>query len=191
MSRSNVLTGVLRGGKPDRNIFPHRDQNAISRSWQRKELYRTVTLTHFCLCNSLREDNTWRYSILNDSTAHRQHRVSAGFRCETQLCQLIRILNCKISRKKPVKLICKSLNMMRGHSVAKFAKQRFIVCCKRCLSFGDDRALEALRENEVKSSLRKVIDKASGKNLVMTGSVQVTSHLTINFRRHYILGNAV
>lgn len=81
--------------------------------------------------------------------------------------------------------------MMRGHSVAKFAKQRFIVCCKRCLSFGDDRALEALRENEVKSSLRKVIDKASGKNLVMTGSVQVTSHLTIKFRRQYILGNAV
>jgi hypothetical protein len=65
--------------------------------------------------------------------------------------------------------------MIRGHSVAKFARQRFRACGKRCLSFGDDRALEAIRENEVKSNLRKVIDKASGKNLVMTGSVQVTS----------------
>jgi hypothetical protein len=54
--------------------------------------------------------------------------------------------------------------MICGHSVAKF---------------GDDRALEATRENEVKSNLRKVIDKASGKNLVMTGSVQVTSFHSI------------
>jgi hypothetical protein len=69
--------------------------------------------------------------------------------------------------------------MICGHSVAKFARQRFIVCGKRRLSFGDDRALEATRENEVKSNLRKVIDKASGKNLVMTGSVQVTSFHSI------------
>jgi hypothetical protein len=65
--------------------------------------------------------------------------------------------------------------MIRGHSVARFARQRFIAYSKRCLSFDDERALEAARENEVKSNLRKVIDKASGKNLVMTGSVQVAS----------------
>ena len=70
--------------------------------------------------------------------------------------------------------------MIRGHSVAKFARQRFIACSKRCLSFEGDSALEATRENDVKSSLRKVIDKASGKNLVMTGSVQVKAFHSIS-----------
>ena len=63
--------------------------------------------------------------------------------------------------------------MISGRTVAGFVKQNFITSSARRLSFATESAVQASRDAEIKSSLRNVVDVASGRNVVVTGSLQV------------------
>ena len=64
--------------------------------------------------------------------------------------------------------------MINGRTVASFVKQHLITASVRHLSFASESALLTIRDAEVKSTLRNVVDVASGRNVVVTGSLQVT-----------------
>ena len=69
--------------------------------------------------------------------------------------------------------------MISGRTVARFVKQHLLASSIRHLSFATESTLLAIRDAEVKSTLRNVVDAASGRNVVGTGSLQVKKSLVM------------
>ena len=69
--------------------------------------------------------------------------------------------------------------MISGRTVARFVKQHLLTPSVRHLSFATESTLLAIRDAEVKSTLRNVVDAASGRNVVGTGSLQVKKSIVM------------